>query len=93
MESRRRPGDPLSEDRRFNVLNHELVPLHEIVPDEDVPALLEQYRIQKEQLPKIRSNDPAARVCDAKAGQILRVTRRSPTAGLAIAYRLVVEAL
>jgi DNA-directed RNA polymerase subunit H len=47
----------------------------------------------REQLPKIRSNDPAAKVINAQPGQIVRITRNSPTAGKAVAFRLTVEAL
>jgi DNA-directed RNA polymerase subunit H len=78
---------------RFNVLNHVNVPLHESLSDAEEKALLKRYAIVKEQLPKIRSNDPAAKVIAAKAGSIIRITRRSPTAGVAVAYRLVVEAI
>ncbi len=81
------------EDLRFNVLNHEIVPLHEILPEEEAAPLLEKYDIVKEQLPKIKATDPAARVVSAKPGQILRITRASPTAGRFIAHRLVVEAI
>lgn len=81
------------EDLRFNVLNHEIVPLHEILPDEEVPPLLDKYQIVKEQLPKIKSTDPAARVVGAQPGQIVRITRASPTAGSFTAYRLCVEAI
>jgi DNA-directed RNA polymerase subunit H len=78
---------------RFNVLNHVNVPLHEVLVDEEAKALLKKYGIVKEQLPKIRSNDPAAKVIGAQPGQIVRITRNSPTAGKAVAYRLTVEAL
>lgn len=81
------------EDLRFNVLNHEIVPLHEILPEEEVAPLLEKYQIVKEQLPKVRSNDPAVKVVAAKPGQVVRITRASPTAGRFTAYRLVVEAI
>ncbi len=81
------------EDLRFNVLNHDIVPLHEIVPDEEVAPLLTKYDIVKEQLPKIKATDPAARVVGAKPGNILRITRTSPTAGRFIVHRLVVEAI
>lgn len=93
LESPSLHGDPLSEDLRFNPLNHALVPLHEVVPDSDVPAILAKYSIVKEQLPKIKSTDPAVQVIDAKPGQLVRVTRNSPTAGKHVAYRLVVRSL
>ncbi len=83
----------MSEEKRFNPLNHALVPLHEVVPDEEVPAVLEQFNILKEQLPKIRSTDPAVQVIKAEPGQLVRVTRNSPTAGKHVAYRLVVQGL
>lgn len=91
-------GESVSDDvqqsaSRFNVLNHVNVPLHEVLPEADAKGLLKQYGIVKEQLPKMRSNDPAARVIAAKPGDIVRITRRSPTAGVAVAYRLVVEAI
>jgi DNA-directed RNA polymerase subunit H len=78
---------------RFNVLNHVNVPLHQVLAADEEKALLKKYAIVKEQLPKIRSNDPAAKVVNAKPGNIIRVIRRSPTAGTAIAFRLVVEAI
>ena len=85
--------DPQSQQVRFNVLNHQNVPLHEVLDEEQAAALLKRYGIVKEQLPKIRSSDPAARVIGARPGNIVKITRRSPTAGVAVAYRLVIEAL
>lgn len=81
------------EDLRFNVLNHEIVPLHEILTEEEVAPLLEKYQIVKEQLPKVRSNDPAVKVVGGQPGQIVKITRASPTAGRFTAYRLIVEAI
>ena len=81
------------EDLRFNVLNHELVPKHELLSEQETTAMLQKYSIVKEQLPKIRANDPAVQVVDAKPGQIVKIIRNSPTAGTFTAFRLVVEAL
>lgn len=83
----------MTDEVRFNVLNHVNVPLHVIVPEEDVKELLKRYNIVREQLPKIRNNDPACKVINAAPGNVVRVTRRSPTAGVATAYRLVIEAI
>jgi len=83
----------VSEEVRFNVLNHVNVPHHAVLPDGDAKELLAKYGIVREQLPKIRDSDPAAKVVGAKAGSIVKITRRSPTAGVAVAYRLVVEAI
>ena len=83
----------MTDEVRFNVLNHVNVPLHVILPEDEVKELLKRYNIVREQLPKIRNNDPACRVIDAKPGQVVKITRRSPTAGTATAYRLVIEAI
>lgn len=79
------------EAQEFNVLNHELVPIHEVLADDEATALLENLNISPEQLPKIWSSDPAARAAGAKAGQVLRIRRKSRTAGEATAFRLVIE--
>ena len=78
---------------RFNVLNHQNVPLHEVLDEAEVQALMSKFGIVREQLPKIRSTDPAAKVINAQPGNVIRITRRSPTAGVAVAYRLVIEAI
>jgi len=52
---------------------------------------LETYNIKTDQLPRILANDPAVLSTGAKPGQIVKITRKSPTAKYAIAYRLVVE--
>jgi DNA-directed RNA polymerase subunit H len=77
--------------QEFNVLNHQLVPIHEVLTDEEAKGLYEQYNISSDQLPKIQAHDPAAKAVGAKAGQILRIRRPSKTAGMAIAYRLVID--
>lgn len=78
---------------RFNVLNHMNVPLHEVLAADEEKALLKKYAIHKEMLPKVKSSDPAVKVVNGKPGNIVRITRRSPTAGTAVAFRLVVEAI
>lgn len=76
----------------FDLFQHELVPKHTIVSDEEVHMVLEHYGIKKPQLPRILRDDPAAKVLGAKAGQVIRVERDSPTAGKTYYYRVVVEA-
>jgi DNA-directed RNA polymerase subunit H len=77
--------------QEFNVLNHQLVPVHEVMSDEEAKQLLDDLDVAEEQLPKILVGDRAARACGAKPGQILRIRRKSRTAGESIAYRLVIE--
>lgn len=75
----------------FNVLNHELVPIHELLTDEEVRTLYQFYNIMPEQLPKILASDPAAQSINAKAGNVVRIRRKSRTAGEAIAFRYVID--
>lgn len=89
------------EDRRFNVLNHVNVPLHEIMPQEEHAAILDAYNVTMDQLPSILVTDPAARAAQpvgggetgASAGDIIRITRESSTAGVHVAYRAVISSI
>ena len=76
---------------KLNVLSHVMVPDHQLMSEEEVSALLSRYHITTEQLPKIYHDDPAVRAIDAKVDDIIRITRKSHTAGRAEAYRLVIR--
>ncbi|MGC9345340.1 MAG: DNA-directed RNA polymerase subunit H [Candidatus Bathyarchaeales archaeon] len=75
----------------FDIFEHELVPKHEILTPKEREELLVQYRIQPYQLPQIKASDPAVKAIGARPGDILRIIRKSSTAGTHIAYRYVVE--
>jgi len=76
---------------RFNVMENYLVPRHSILPQEEVDALLARYEIDLSQLPKILMEDPCAKAIGAVPGNVIKIERESPTAGLSLYYRLVVE--
>lgn len=75
----------------FDIFEHTLVPKHEILTEKEKQELLSQFKVQPYQLPKIKASDPAVKVIGAKPGDILRIIRKSPTAGEYHAYRYVVE--
>jgi len=75
----------------FNIFDHVLVPKHEIVKPEERKKLLEEYRVQPYQLPRLKASDPAVKAIGAKPGDIVRIIRDSPTAGKYVSYRYVVE--
>lgn len=77
--------------KKFDVMKHELVPRHEVLPEPEARRVLERYHIFPEQLPKIMQSDPVCKAIGAKPGQVVKVRRKSPTAGEATAFRLVVE--
>jgi DNA-directed RNA polymerase subunit H len=59
--------------------------------EEEKKQLLSQFKVQPYQLPQIKASDPAVKAIGAKPGDVLRIIRKSPTAGEHSAYRYVVE--
>jgi DNA-directed RNA polymerase I, II, and III subunit RPABC1 len=74
---------------QFNITKHELVPKHEVIRDqEEIARLVEKYNVKsKFQFPVILKSDPIAKYYAIKSGEMVKVTRPSPTAGTYIAYR------
>lgn len=72
------------------VLAHELVPKHEVLSSKNAEKVLESYGIKSSQLPKIRTDDPVAKGIKAKKGDIIKITRKSATAGEAVYYRITI---
>ena len=75
----------------FDIFEHALVPFHEILSEKEKNTLLTQYKVKPYQMPQIESGDPAVKAIGAKPGDILKITRKSTTAGEHITYRYVVE--
>jgi len=75
----------------FNIFDHEFVPKHEILTEEEKEKLLAEYRVHPYQLPRILVYDLAVKAIGAKPGDIVKITRKSPTSGDYVAYRYVVE--
>jgi DNA-directed RNA polymerase subunit H len=75
----------------FEIFEHKLVPKHEILTEKEKTEILAQYKIQPYQMPQIISTDPAVKAIGAKPGDMLRIIRKSATAGKHIAFRYVVE--
>jgi DNA-directed RNA polymerase subunit H len=74
----------------LNVLEHELVPKHEVLSKEEQEEVLKKFSATADELPKIRSSDSVLKYIEAKSGDVIRITRKSPTAGETIYYRIVV---
>jgi len=75
----------------FDIFDHEFVPKHEILTAEEKEKLLAEYKVHPYQLPRINVADPALTAIGAVPGDVVRIIRKSPTAGKYIAYRYVVE--
>jgi DNA-directed RNA polymerase subunit H len=57
----------------------------------ELKSVLSKFSIEKEQLPKIKVQDPVCKEIGAVAGDVVKITKRSQTAGEAEYYRLVIE--
>jgi DNA-directed RNA polymerase subunit H len=73
-----------------DVSQHELVPDHIILDEPEVESVLDEYGLNRTDLPKIKYNDPAL-PDDASPGDVLKIVRDSRTTDTAISYRLVIE--
>jgi DNA-directed RNA polymerase I, II, and III subunit RPABC1 len=74
----------------FDIFEHSLVPVHEIVGEEEKRALVDRYHAEPYQFPWIKATDPIAIILGAKAGDVVRITQKSETAGKYDTYRYVV---
>ena len=73
------------------VPNHTYVPKHEIMTKEDSLEVLEKYHCKPTDLPLIFVNDRAIMGLGVKPGDMIKITRKSATAGESLYYRYVVE--
>jgi len=75
----------------FKVSDHVLVPKHTKLGEKEREQLLERYNIRPMDLPKISIDDPAIATLEVKSGDIIKITRTSPTTGTTTFYRRVVH--
>lgn len=80
----------------LNVLEHNLVPEHHLLSDEEAKKVLDELRITKDQLPKIRRGDACIKLLEKihgpiNEGRIIKIVRRSATAEAFVVYRLVIK--
>ncbi|MCW4048668.1 MAG: DNA-directed RNA polymerase subunit H [Candidatus Bathyarchaeota archaeon] len=74
----------------FDIFEHKLVPLHEIVNEEERDALSKKFHAEPFQFPWIKNTDPIAIILGAKPGDVVKITQDSETAGEYFTYRYVV---
>ena len=77
--------------QKFKVDKHILTPKHVKISDKDKSALLEKYHVTSKEMPKIFRTDSAIKELDAKPGDIIKVVRKSATAGESYFYRVVID--
>ena len=75
--------------KNIDIRKHILVPKHSKLTKQEIQELLEKYKIVLNDLPKILLTDPAIEKLNVKPGDVIKITRDSPTAGKSIYYRVV----
>lgn len=76
--------------KKIIVKSHVLIPKHIKLSEKEKKELFEKYNISLKELPKIKKNDPAIAQLNAEVGDVIKIIRKSPTAGEAIFYRGVI---
>ena len=71
-----------------NVIEHDIVPKHILLNDDEKKIFLNEYNNQLNKLPKIELFDPISRYYNVKIGDIFRIIRPSITSGNNIYYRI-----
>ncbi len=77
--------------KELNVEGHIFVPKHTKLTTAETDELLARYNVSLKQLSKIFASDPAIKHLDAKAGEVIKIIRDSPTVGKSIFHRVVVD--
>lgn len=77
--------------KEFDITKHSSVPKHELLDEKDRDETLKKFGITLRQLPRMLETDPMAKILNAKIGDVIRITRKSETAGESIYYRVVIK--
>ncbi len=81
----------LEEELMINIIEHEYVPKHIPLTEEEQQEVLEKYSLKRKQLPKILLNDPISRYYNMKPGSIFKIIRPCEKSGISFCYRLVIK--
>jgi DNA-directed RNA polymerase subunit H (RpoH/RPB5) len=77
------------EQLQFNILDHQYVPMHEILSADETKKIVLQYNVTNyDQLPNISRYDPVAQAIGIRPGQICKITRSSKTSIISYYYRV-----
>lgn len=74
---------------KFDITKHEFVPKHVKLSEKEIAEILQHFNISKKQLPAISKNDPAIQHLNVEGGEVIKIIRKSETAGESFFYRVV----
>ncbi|CAD8119474.1 unnamed protein product [Paramecium sonneborni] len=78
------------DDLVYDVTKHELVPQHIILNEKEKELLQRKYGLVDNQLPRILQSDPIAKFLGLHHGDVVKIIRKSETAGLYVTYRIAI---
>jgi len=78
------------ESKTINPSLHIYVPKHEIVGEKEKINVINIFHCTPDQFPQILISDPVVRELGGKLGDLIKITRKSQTAGESVYYRFVV---
>lgn len=81
----------LEEELMINIIEHDLVPKHEVLTEEQMKTFFPDYECKKKSMPKMLHIDPVARYYNMKPGDVCRISRYSDKCGQSPSYRLVIK--
>lgn len=79
----------LQTDLIINITKHSLQPTFKLLSPAGKEFVLKQYMATENQIPKILATDPIAKYYGAKPGELFKIIRNSPSAGVSVSYRMV----
>lgn len=75
----------------IDITDHVAVPEHRVMDEDEIEELLQKFDADKSDLPKIERTDAALKQMEVEEGDVVEITRDSPTAGESSYYRRVIE--
>lgn len=77
--------------KEVDITKHELVPKHILLNDNEKNEVLKKYGVVLKQLPRISMMDPVIKTLDGKPGDVVKIIRKSQTAGETVYYRVIIK--
>lgn len=80
-----------TEKKEIKIVDHIYQPKHEILTQEEAELVFKKFNSKPSQFPYIMSSDKGISGLGANPGDVIKITRKSSTAGESVYYRYVVE--